>query len=148
MVESQSSRWQPAGRWAITNGRLILSDRVAVGQAVIIEGERILALDDEGALGDMARFDAGGHYVSPGLVDIHTHGALGHTFNEPSDVAFGAITRENARRGVTSLLATVTTGPLADMVQCIEYGEQWMRRQHAGAEVLGIHLEGPYFSLA
>ena len=34
------------------------------------------------------------------------HGAVGHTFNEPTAEAFGTITAETARRGITALLLT------------------------------------------
>ncbi|MEJ2750865.1 MAG: N-acetylglucosamine-6-phosphate deacetylase, partial [Anaerolineae bacterium] len=80
-------------------------------------------------------------------IDIHTHGALGHTFNEPTAEAFGAITAENARRGVTALLATTATAPIPDLVASLIFTRQWMAEKRPGAQVLGAHVEGPYFSL-
>lgn len=140
---------QPTGRFALTNGHIILPSAIVTGQAVVVEGGKILGLTVSGATSiDIEQIDVGGRYISPGLIDIHTHGALGHTFNEPTTEAFSIITQENARRGVTSLLATVATAPIPDMVQCLEYSRQWMRERHAGSQVLGVHLEGPYFSHA
>ncbi|MCU0508751.1 MAG: N-acetylglucosamine-6-phosphate deacetylase, partial [Anaerolineae bacterium] len=90
---------------AIVNARAVLPDRIEDGCAILIEEGRIAAVGREGDLpGDAARFDAGGATVIPGLVDIHTHGALGHTFNEPTAEAFGAILRANAAMGVTSVV--------------------------------------------
>jgi N-acetylglucosamine-6-phosphate deacetylase len=94
---------------------------------------------------DVARLDAGDRLITPGLIDIHTHGALGHTFNEPTAAAFGAITAENLRRGVTSLLATTATASIDDLVACLEFARGWMAAPQPGAQVLGVHLEGPYF---
>ena len=139
------------GRWALVNGRVVLPDAVVEDQALLIEDGRIAALvpsSDASVRSGMPKVDAGGRLVAPGLIDIHTHGALGHTFNEPTAEAFAAITAENARQGVTSLLATVTTAPLEDMVQCLAFAARWMGEAHAGAQVLGVHLEGPYFSPA
>jgi N-acetylglucosamine-6-phosphate deacetylase len=139
----------PGERWALVNGRIVLPDAVVEGRALLLKGGRIAGLAEIGALDPaVPTVDVGGRLITPGLIDIHTHGALGHTFNEPTAEAFSAITAENARQGVTSLLATVLTAPLEDMVRCLEFAARWMSEPRAGAQVLGVHLEGPYFSLA
>jgi N-acetylglucosamine-6-phosphate deacetylase len=146
----QSAIRNPVGRWALTNGRIVLPDAVVEGQALLIDGDTIAGLIPEAAAEDsgIPRVDVGGRLITPGLIDIHTHGALGRTFNEPAAGAFAAITAENARNGVTSLLATVLTAPLEEMIRCLEFAAWWVSEPRAGAQVLGVHLEGPYFSLA
>jgi N-acetylglucosamine-6-phosphate deacetylase len=137
------------GSWALINGRVVLPDAVVKGQVLLIEGDRIAGLVDSASVGSsIPRVDAGGRFITPGLIDIHTHGALGHTFNEPTAEAFAAITAENARQGVTSLLATLATAPIEDLIRCLEFAAQWMSEPRAGAHVMGVHLEGPYFSSA
>lgn len=136
-------------RFALVNGRIVLPDQVVEGKAVVVEGTKIGGIVAVGALGDgVERVDVDGRYITPGLVDIHTHGALGHTFNEPTAEAFGVITAENARRGVTALLATAATAPIPDLVAYLAFTRQWMSQPRAGAQVLGAHVEGPYFSLS
>ncbi|MCL6431345.1 MAG: N-acetylglucosamine-6-phosphate deacetylase [Anaerolineae bacterium] len=134
---------------ALVNGRVVLPDRIVTGTAVVVEGRRIAGLVAPGELPEgVVRLDVGGRYIAPGLVDIHTHGAVGHSFNEPSPEAFRAITEENARHGTTSLLATIAAAPLPDMLACLEACRAWCSVPRPGAEVLGVHLEGPYFSPA
>ncbi len=134
---------------ALINGRVILREEVVTGKAVIIIGSKILGLGDGNSLSTGTdQLDVAGRYIAPGLIDIHTHGAAGHSFNEPAREAFAAITEENAARGVTSLLTTISTAPVADMVTCLEFSRQWMREPHEASQVLGVHLEGPYFSMA
>ena len=134
--------------FALLNGRIILPDHVVEGKAVVVEDGMIAGVADVGELGnEMERVDVAGRIITPGLIDIHTHGALGHTFNEPTAKAFGVITTENARRGVTSLLATTATAPIPDLVSSLEFIRQWMSEARDGAQVLGAHVEGPYFSL-
>ena len=140
---------QLRSRIALVGGRVILLDQVAAGLAVIVEDAHIVGIAAPDALGsDTERIDVGGRYVAPGLIDIHTHGALGHTFNEPTAEAFATITAANAARGVTSLLATIATDALPNLVACLTFTAKWMRQPHPGARILGAHLEGPYFSLA
>ena len=140
---------QPKGRFALTNGRVILPQAIVTGKAVVVEGKKIVGIAETDSLGtETEKIDVGGRYIAPGLIDIHTHGALDHTFNEPTVEAFASITEENATRGITSLLATISTAPIPDLVKCLEFSRQWMHESHEGAQMLGVHLEGPYFSLA
>src|SRR6185369_9672179 len=98
----------PQPHVALTGGRIILPDRAVSGHAVIIAGGRIAGVVEASTLSDgVETIDVGGRYIAPGLIDIHTHGALGHTFNEPTAEAFAVITAANVARGVTSLLATI-----------------------------------------
>jgi N-acetylglucosamine-6-phosphate deacetylase len=137
---------QPAGRFALVNGQVILLAAVVRGKAVIVDGARIVDVADAGSLGaGMATIDVGGRYIAPGLVDIHTHGANGHSFNEPTAQAWGAITEKNAMCGVTSMLATLATASIDTLVACLCFARAWMNEPR-GAQVLGVHLEGPYFS--
>ena len=136
-------------RLALVNGRVILPGAVATDRAVVVEGDKIAGIVETATLKpDIPHLDVDGRLIAPGLIDLHTHGALNHTFNEPTEAAFTAITRENARRGVTSLLATIATAPIADLVQCLDFCRSWMRQPHGGTQILGAHIEGPFISPA
>jgi N-acetylglucosamine-6-phosphate deacetylase len=141
----------PRGRFALCNGRVVLSQRVsAAGEvAVVVDGETIAGVTEEGTLGsDVERIDVGGRLVTPGLIDIHTHGAVGYTFNDPTPTAFAALLETNLKHGVTGLLGTVAPAAIADMVRCFEFAERWISEEHEGAQLLGIHVEGPYMNPA
>jgi N-acetylglucosamine-6-phosphate deacetylase len=125
----------------------VLPDRVITGQELVIEAGRIAGLTGPGGLGaDVTTYDVGGRWITPGLVDIHTHGALHHTFNEPDGAAWTVITRENLRRGTTALLATFA--PTPDLEAGLAFCRQWMREEHSGARVLGAYLESPFINIA
>ena len=111
----------PPGRIALVNGRVILPDTVLDGHAVLVESGRIAGVGRRADVpADVEAIDVGQRYIAPGLIDIHTHGALGHSFNEPDIDAFAIVTREQATRGVTALLATIATAPVEDIVRCCE----------------------------
>ncbi len=139
---------QPAKQLALTNGRVILPSAIVTGRALVIQEGKIDGLVNVDDLDSETEcIDVDGRLISPGLIDIHTHGALGHTFNESTTQAFSTITGENASRGVTSLLATPATAPLPDLLASLQFSREWMQSEREGAQVLGVHLEGPYFSL-
>ena len=97
---------------ALTGGRIVLPDRLETHQALVVDQGRIAALVDVDAVGpQLAVVDVGGRLIAPGLIDIHTHGALGYTFNDPDAAAFAAITQAQAQHGVTALLAYRCIGP-------------------------------------
>ena len=132
---------------ALENGRIVLPDRVVTGQALVIEAGRITGLAVPADLGsDVERVDVAGSWITPGLIDIHTHGALRHTFNEPDPEAWTVITGENLRRGTTALLATFA--PTPDLMEGLAFCRQWMEEGHSGARVLGAYLESPYINVA
>jgi N-acetylglucosamine-6-phosphate deacetylase len=137
------------GKFAIINGRIVLPDEVVSGQALLVNDSKIEGLGPVDSLpSEAAIVDAGGRFVTPGLIDLHIHGALGHTFNEPTTESFTAITVETARRGITSILATTSTAPIPALIQSLDFTRQWLGGPQPGSQILGVHVEGPYFCLA
>lgn len=135
----------PKAPFALVNGQVVLPDHVAHNLAVVIDRSFIAAIVEQDRLPvEMSRIDVGGRLITPGLIDLHTHGALGHTFNEPEEEAFDVILQENARRGVTGLLATIAVAPMDDLLHVLEFIRLWMAAPRTGSQVLGAHLEGPY----
>jgi N-acetylglucosamine-6-phosphate deacetylase len=139
---------QPKGRFALTNGRVILPEALATDKTVIVEEQKILDVSEPDSLGSgVQEIDVGGRTITPGLIDIHIHGAVGHTFNEPTFEAFAAIAEETVRRGITGLLATLATAAIPDLVTSLDFGRKWMQKPHPGSQILGMHVEGPYFNI-
>jgi len=94
--------------------------------------------------------DAKGNFVSPGFIDIHTHGAYGYDSMEGTEEAIGTIGRFHRKNGVTSFLANVMTDSPERMREAIKRIAHYMGYRgeniHTTAQLLGIYLEGPYFS--
>lgn len=139
----------PGRPFALVNGRLAAPGGLCDGRAVVVQSGRIAGLAAPGDLGsEFARVDVGGRLVAPGLIDLHTHGALGRTFNDPEPEAWGLICAANARAGVTSLLATLAPAPWADLLAAFDLGRAWCAERRPGAQVLGLYLESPYINPA
>ncbi len=139
--------------FALVNGRIVLPHTVVSGKALLIRSGRIQGVVDQVDLA-VRSIDVGGRLITSGLIDIHTHGAQGHTFNEATPAAFAGITQENAHRGVTSLLATTMTDALDTLVAVLDFAREWISEQQLitnqaqNAQILGVHVEGPYFNQA
>ncbi|MFP4465456.1 MAG: N-acetylglucosamine-6-phosphate deacetylase [Candidatus Goldiibacteriota bacterium] len=88
--------------------------------------------------------DAEGMILSPGLIDIHTHGAGGvHTLDIKSKKDIRKISMENARAGVTAVLAACFYSP--ETAHIIEKISQYAETG-TGAFIAGVYLEGPFIS--
>ena len=60
---------------AIINGKIVLKDGIVEGKTLIYD-EKIIGIADSAENCEI--IDAKGGYVTPGLIDIHTHGYLGY----------------------------------------------------------------------
>lgn len=123
----------------IYNAKVFDPDGGFAGGEVIISGDRFAQADEGGG-----RMDAGGCYAIPGLVDIHLHGCAGHDFSDADAAGIDAMAAYQAANGVTAILPTTMTLPedalAAACVRIAQAGSQ------AGAQIAGIHLEGPFVS--
>lgn len=91
-------------------------------------------------------FDAAGCYVLPGLIDIHTHGAVGEDFSDGKPEGLQPMADYYAANGVTRYLATTMTLPERELTAAVQAIREF-RPEH-GAKCAGIHLEGPFLSYA
>ena len=134
---------------ALTNGRIIQPHAIIDNAVLLVAGGRIRDVISGADIPVEAEtVDTGGRYISPGLIDIHIHGALGSTFNEATRDSFATITNACRDRGITSVLATIATAGIPDLVASLALVREWITTPGPGSTILGAHLEGPYFSMA
>jgi N-acetylglucosamine-6-phosphate deacetylase len=137
-----------SGRLALVNGRIVLPDKIVEGQALLIDNKKIVDVTSIDNIGSSTKtLDVENRLISPGLIDIHTHGAVGFEFTDASAEVYDTITQHQAKQGITTLLATLTTTPLKVLQDALEFCRGWMKLDHNGSTIAGVHLEGPYFSL-
>ena len=91
--------------------------------------------------------DYGDKRIVPGFIDIHTHGAYGFDTNDAEPEGLRDWMKRIPEEGVTAILPTtvtqmpdVLTAAVANVAKVIEEG-------YEGAEILGIHFEGPYLDM-
>ncbi|MBP3436574.1 MAG: N-acetylglucosamine-6-phosphate deacetylase [Clostridia bacterium] len=133
----------------ITNGKIILPDKIVCGKALAFDeaSGKICGIVDEAPLGACV-IDAKGNYVAPGLVDIHIHGYLGEDTSDAKPEGIRKMAYGVAENGVTAFLPTTMTvsqkeiDAALDAVRSLkEESKTW-----GGAEILGVHAEGPFIN--
>lgn len=85
--------------------------------------------------------------IVPGFIDIHTHGVVGHDSMETDIKIFNTESKFYAKHGVTSFVPTTMAQSKKDTMLAIKTIREASYLKMAGAKIIGIHLEGPYFNL-
>jgi N-acetylglucosamine-6-phosphate deacetylase len=129
-------------------GDVVLRDRIVRGGSVVIEGDRIAAIDEQPRAwpADVVRIGAGGELVLPGFVDVHVHGVAGHDVLDEGD-ALAFIAGRLPRFGVTAFCpTTVACSPpaLRRVLAQVRAHRAHPIAPHAG--VLGAHLESNFIN--
>ena len=131
---------------AIINGNVILPDGLCRGILVLEDG-RIKGIQNNIPAGAEV-IDAEGNYVSPGFIDMHTHGAGGADFMDCTVEAYITAARMHAMHGTTLLYPTTLTSTDELLYESFETYRKAVPQNTEGAAFGGMHLEGPYFSTA
>jgi len=100
-----------------------------------------------GSVTGIPDIDAAGLYLIPGLIDVHTHGAVNYDFSDGSAAGMDLMSRYYASFGVTSFCATTMTVPEDDLMKAMNCIRDF-KRPADGARCIGINLEGPFLSYA
>ena len=91
--------------------------------------------------------DLGGLYLIPGLVDIHTHAAVGADASDGDPKGMELMSRYYAAGGVTSWCPTTMTLKEPELTAAMRCIRDFIRPMD-GAKAAGVNLEGPFLSYA
>jgi len=130
----------------VTNG-LLLTPRSEYNEgAVLLHGKRILAVGAMGTFGipeGTKIIDAQGGLIVPGLIDVHLHGAHGYDVGG-ADLA--NIIQVLPSHGITAFLPTTYITTRQRLLDIVSVMADFIVNPPLGAQVLGIHMEGPWLS--
>ena len=136
---------------AIVNGHILLPDAEITGQALLFDRQVVgVVSDDEARERTGEIIDARGMYVSPGLIDTHTHGYAGVEFVDPEPGCIRKAALALPETGVTSFLVTTASDPWPVLDRVFEESRNLREESRSpafcGAEILGVHAEGPFLN--
>jgi N-acetylglucosamine-6-phosphate deacetylase len=136
------------GQIKIINGRIITPTGIISGGSILLRGGKIVEISEHDIpLEDALVLNVNGKYISPGFIDIHVHGGGGHDFMDNSLTAFLEIAKTHARYGTTALSPTTLSCEKDDLIDTLRLYEIADQKNTMGADFIGMHIEGPYFSM-
>ncbi len=129
------------------NARIYCSDfTFRVGAFEVVDGKFGAILPDtvpEDAI------DLGGATVIPGLVEVHSHGNSGADFSDGDYEGLKTMAKYFAQCGVTSFAPASMTLPYDVLSKAFATAKMLKEEAPEGhSRIMGIHMEGPYFSYA
>jgi N-acetylglucosamine-6-phosphate deacetylase len=127
----------------ITGARVFEAQGGFVFRDIYIENGLISAQDCGGDV-----LDAAGYYAIPGLTDVHFHGCKGYDFSDADAEGMEVIAQYELSRGVTQICPAGMTLLEEQLIKVCETAAAHRAAGKPGAEFCGIHLEGPFLSLA
>lgn len=130
----------------IKNGTVYQEDRTFAKKDLYLEDGRIV--EDPRQVTDGTEIDAEGLYVLPGLIDVHSHGAVGYDFSDGDMEGLREILRYQRAHGITTYCPTSMTLEKEEIRRIFAKMGDFVRAEGDSEEelahVAGINMEGPF----
>ncbi|MFC4776395.1 N-acetylglucosamine-6-phosphate deacetylase [Paenibacillus sp. GCM10023252] len=138
--------------WIIHNVKIVMGDEWQHGSVTVVDG-RIHRIAEQGEPEtDLYEespelvLDGQGGWLMPGFIDVHVHGGFGSDFMDASKASYDTITKFHAAHGTTGMLATTVTASPEAIEAVLAASSAYRQGEMPYAELLGVHLEGPFIS--
>ena len=128
----------------IQSKKVWIADQFIPAQ-IEMDGGKIVSIGAYGA--KTADVDYGDKRIVPGFIDIHCHGAYTYDTNDAHEEGLRNWTKGIVNEGVTAFLATTITQSVEVLTKAVSNVAKVMEEGYEGAEILGIHFEGPYLDM-
>ena len=122
----------------IKNGKVFQEDGSYKVTDLYVENGRIVASADE--VTDKTELDASGLKILPGLVDIHSHGAVRHDFSDADVDGLRTILQYEKSQGITSYCPTSMTLPKEELLKIFQTAKD-VEQDETCARIVGINME-------
>lgn len=110
-----------------------------------MDGGKIVSIGEYGS--KPADVDYGDKRIVPGFIDVHCHGAYEFDTNDAHEEGLRNWTKNIVAEGVTAFLPTTITQSFEVLSNAVANVAKVMEEGYEGAEILGIHFEGPYLDM-
>jgi len=133
----------------ISGPQIVAEDCIIKKAGLVIQQDKIQSIEKkENFSSEPLLVFPENYYLIPGFIDVHVHGADGFDVMDGTFEALDRMSQALAAEGTTSFLATTMTASSEKISRIVRNIGDYIHqpREIKGAEVLGIHLEGPFIS--
>ena len=134
-----------SGKLLLRNANIVLPDKIVERGAISVADGSISSLDAAGSDGAEI-IDLEGMIVLPGFIDVHIHGATGVDVMDASAAGLQEVSKYLASQGVTGWLPTFVPASDENYASAVDAISEAMNGP--GAQILGVHYEGPFVNTA
>lgn len=134
----------------LKNAKLVLENKLMSGSILVSENKIEKIFTDKDDLSEFVFdevIDLEGKYLGPAFIDVHTHGADGADAMDNSEKALRKISKYLAQEGTANFLATTLTSSKEILKDILKVAANLQDKDIEGANIFGVHMEGPYFSV-
>lgn len=134
---------------ALINGKILMENEILEDRALLFDTKirEICKVEDINHYEVTEIIDAKNLYISPGFIDIHIHGSGGFDTMDGDINALEKISKTIAAYGTTSFLPTTMTMEKSHIIKALDTIKKAMSTETKnGANILGVHLEGPFIN--
>lgn len=128
----------------IQSKRIWIAGQFMAAQLLVEEGKIVSVLPYGEKEADV---DYGCKRIVPGFIDVHTHGAYGFDTNDAEEEGLRHWMKHIPEEGVTGILPTTVTQMPDVLTAALENVAKVVEEGYEGAEILGVHFEGPYLDM-
>jgi N-acetylglucosamine-6-phosphate deacetylase len=126
-------------------GRAFVGGELREGTLITMEDGRIVEVADAARAPRDCVIAAG--VIVPGFIDVHVHGGDGADFMDSTVEAVTRVSRFHATEGTTGMAATTLSASRQHLHEAVTTIVR-AGYESDGAEICGIHLEGPYINMS
>lgn len=128
----------------IKNVNIVTRDKIIENGYCLIENDLISYVGNERVVCD-TEIDGNGGYLMPGFIDLHCHGGDGYDFMDATPEQIAHVADFHLSHGTTTMLVTTLADAPDATKQSIENFGKYAK-SHPNGSLVGLHLEGPWFS--
>lgn len=129
------------------NATIYTSQDVLVNYDFIVDNGKFVKIAPEIISDSIPSFDLDSKIVIPGFIDIHVHGGYNYDTMDADVQNLAKWQKDLTKEGVTSFLPTTITSSEQNLINALESAKFAQANNNSGAEILGVHFEGPYIDV-
>lgn len=130
----------------LKNANLVLSNKILKAD-ILLNHSKIEKISEHILCENCEEIDLKGKYLGPAFVDVHIHGADGADTMDTTEVALRKISAYLVKEGTANFLATTLTSTKEELKEVLKITGELQNKDIDGANIFGVHMEGPYFSI-